>query len=67
MAKHITYGIGGYCDPCDPELHGHPMNNLISEEEIPDPEPIPDNQQIANALAQLPQETLNALKQALGL
>ena len=42
---------------------------LISIEEIADPEPEvqTDAQQIANALSQLPQETLDALKNALGL
>ena len=38
MAIYITYGIGGYCDPCDPS-HDHPLNNILSQEELPDPEP----------------------------
>lgn len=67
--QHLIYGLGGFCDPCDPELHGHPMNNLVGIEEIPDPEPEPvtDTQQIADALAALPASTLDALKAALGL
>ena len=69
MAKQFTYGIGGYCEDCNPELHGHPLNNLISVEEIPDMEMIADNsiQQIAEALSQLPTDTLDALKLALGI
>ena len=31
----VTYGIGGYCADCDP-LHNHPLNNVISVEEISD-------------------------------
>lgn len=65
--QKITYGIGGYCENCDPS-HPHPLNNLISIEEIPDILPQgPDTQALAEALTQLPEETLNALKQALGL
>lgn len=69
MAQNFIYGIGGYCEDCNPEEHGHPLHNLISIEEIADPEPEvqTDAQQIADALAQLPQETLDALKNALGL
>ena len=66
MAQSVTYGIGGYCENCDPS-HPHPLNNLISIEEVPDPIESPDTQVIAEALAQLPEDTLNALKQALGL
>jgi hypothetical protein len=32
-----VFGIGGYCENCDPS-HDHPLNNLISIEEIPDEE-----------------------------
>jgi hypothetical protein len=35
MATNIVYGIGGYCDPCDPS-HDHPTNNILSQEEVPD-------------------------------
>jgi hypothetical protein len=31
----VTYGIGGHCFDCD-ESHDHPLNNIISVEEIPD-------------------------------
>ena len=33
----VSYGLGGYCENCD-ESHDHPLNNLISIEEIPDEE-----------------------------
>lgn len=63
----INYGLGGWCEHCDPS-HDHPLNNILSIEEYPDPEPQgPDTQALADALTQLPEETLNALKQALGL
>jgi hypothetical protein len=58
-----VYGEGGY----DPDL---PNDNIVDEYEIADPEPQPeqnDVQAIAEALAALPQVTLNALKAALGL
>lgn len=60
MAQNITYGLGGY----NPEL---PNNNIVFIEEVPDPEPIADTQQLADALANLPTETLDALKAALGI
>lgn len=66
MAQHVTYGIGGYCKNCDPS-HDHPLHNLISVVEIEDAEPLTDTQAIAEALAQLPADTLNVLKQALGI
>lgn len=59
MAQIITYGLGGY-DPSKPN------NNIIDITEIPD-EPVSDTQAIADVLAQLPAETLEALKQALGI
>jgi len=61
--------MGGWCEHCDPS-HDHPLNNLISIVEIEDPlpeEPQTDVQLLADALAQLPQETLDTLKQALGI
>lgn len=68
MAAIITYGLGGYCENCD-ESHDHPLNNLISIVEIEeDPGVVSDNVvQIAEALSQLPAETLNSIIQALGL
>lgn len=66
MGLNITYGLGGYCENCDPS-HDHPLNNILSVEDYPDPEPQADTQALAEALTQLPEETLNALKQALGL
>jgi hypothetical protein len=66
--KEITYGIGGWCEHCDPS-HDHPLHNLISVVEVEDAieEPQTDIQALTDALTQLPEETLNALKQALGL
>ena len=60
--KIITYGIGGY-DPSKPN------NNIIEEYEIEDvlEEPQADVFALAETLSQLPQETLEALKQALGI
>lgn len=29
----ITYGLGGHCEKCSPK-HDHPLNNIISDEEI---------------------------------
>jgi hypothetical protein len=49
--SHIVYGIGGF----DPSL---PNGNIIEEYDLPDPEPTPDDQARASALAKL---------QALGL
>ena len=68
MSKIVTYGVGGWCENCD-SSHDHPLNNLISILEVEDTvdEPQTDVQALANALTQLPEETLNALKQALGL
>lgn len=40
--KVVTYGIGGWCENCDPEAHGHPLNNIIFMGEEPDPEPTPE-------------------------
>ena len=68
MGRRVTFGLGGWCEHCDPS-HDHPSNNILSIEEVPDPvlEAKPDVQALAEALTQLPEETLNALKQALGL
>jgi hypothetical protein len=34
---NTTYGIGGWCQNCDPS-HDHPLNNIIEQIEIPDEE-----------------------------
>lgn len=63
MALHIVYGEGGY----DPDL---PDDNIIERYEVPDPpapQPQADTQALAEALAELPPETLDALRAALGL
>lgn len=57
--RYVIYGLGGY-DPSKPN------NNIIEEYDDGQPEPT-DTTAIADALAQLPQETLDQLKQALGL
>lgn len=33
MGFQITYGIGGYCENCDPS-HDHPLNNIVEVIEI---------------------------------
>jgi hypothetical protein len=49
---NITYGIGGYCSDCD-DSHGHPLNNIIAQEELPDPEPTPEEINRTSALTKL--------------
>lgn len=58
----VAYGIGGY-DPSKPN------NNIVEEYEVEDffEEPQTDVSALAETLSQLPPETLEALKQALGL
>jgi hypothetical protein len=46
LAIHVTYGIGGWCENCD-SSHDHPLHNIISQEEAPDPEPVADPKQSA--------------------
>lgn len=31
----ITYGVGGFCENCDPS-HNHPLHNIVEQIEIPD-------------------------------
>lgn len=66
MGTYITYGLGGYCKDCTPD-HDHPLHNIVAQGEYETEEPQTDTQALAEALTQLPEETLNALKQALGL
>jgi len=66
MGMYVTYGLGGYCAECDPS-HDHPLHNIVAQGEYESEEPQNDVQAIAEALAQLPEDTLNALKQALGI
>jgi hypothetical protein len=40
MTKVVTFGIGGYCENCDP-THDHPLYNIIEIIEIPDAETLP--------------------------
>ena len=35
--KITTFGVGGYCEECDPS-HDHPLHNIVEEVEIPDEE-----------------------------
>lgn len=35
MTVNEVYGLGGYCEDCDP-THDHPPHNIISTEEVPD-------------------------------
>lgn len=65
MGTNTVYGLGGF-DPTKPD------NNVIEVIEVAD-DPIvettvsPDAEALAEALTSLPPETLDALKQALGL
>jgi hypothetical protein len=52
MAIHVTYGIGGYCDPCD-ETHDHPLNNILSQEEVADLEPTAEETAKISAVSKL--------------
>ena len=40
MSRQVTYGIGGYCEKCS-NKHDHPLHNIISDVEIPNPSPTP--------------------------
>jgi hypothetical protein len=61
MTKVTVYGLGGY-DPSKPN------NNIVEEYDDGQPElPATDTQALAESLASLPEETINALKQALGI
>jgi hypothetical protein len=62
MAIYVVYGIGGH-DPSKPN------NNIIEQRDDgqPDPDQSPDVQALAEALSALPEATLDALIQALGL
>lgn len=39
MAFIVTYGIGGWCENCDPS-HGHPLHNIVEQVFIEEPEPV---------------------------
>lgn len=60
MARHTVYGLGGYDS-------SKPNNNIVEEWDDGIEPQNNDIDAIAEALTQLPEETLNALKQALGL
>lgn len=67
MIKEIVYGLGGYCENCDPS-HPHPLNNIVEIIEAEDVvEQVNNVELLAQALLELPVETLDALKQALGI
>lgn len=57
-----TYGDGGYCENCD-SSHNHPLHNIVEQIEVPDPEPQPVDQviELAEALAALPSEAIDQL------
>jgi len=57
MALQITYGEGGFCETCD-DTHPHPLNNIIDQEEVADPQPTEKEQARQSAITKL---------QALGL
>jgi len=58
MSKVIHFGIGGYCENCNPEDHDHPLNNIVYEEDVEDIQEISNIMQIAEALNNLPEESL---------
>ena len=60
IITQVTYGEGGY----DPDAPDH---NVVSVDEIEVPDPTPQVDDIAQALAALPPDTLAALRAALGL
>jgi hypothetical protein len=35
MSQTIVFGLGGYCQDCDPS-HDHPLNNIVEVVEMPD-------------------------------
>ena len=52
MAINITYGEGGYCESCD-DTHPHPLNNIIEQIEVEDPQPSNTEQARTSALTKL--------------
>lgn len=52
MSKVIVYGIGGFCEDCD-NTHNHPLNNIVEQYEVEDPQPTPEEATKASALAKL--------------
>jgi hypothetical protein len=49
---NVIYGPGGFCKECD-ETHEHPLNNILEQIEIPDPEPTEQELAKISALAKL--------------
>lgn len=52
MPMWTVYGIGGFCENCDAS-HDHPLNNIVHEEMLPDPEPTPEEIARASAIEKL--------------
>jgi len=52
MTHIIVYGIGGFCEDCN-NTHDHPLNNVVEQYEVEDPEPTPEEVAKASALAKL--------------
>ena len=48
MIKTV-YGIGGFCQDCDPS-HDHPLNNIVEQVELPEPELSPVEQARQSAI-----------------
>ena len=49
MPMWTVYGIGGFCENCDAS-HDHPLNNIVHEEMLPDPELSPIEQARQSAI-----------------
>jgi hypothetical protein len=52
MSTIIVYGIGGFCEDCD-NTHDHPLNNVVEQYEVEDPEPTPEELNRQSALNKL--------------
>lgn len=52
MTKVIIYGEGGFCNYCD-ITHNHPLNNVVEEYEMNDPEPTQEELNRQSALDKL--------------
>lgn len=37
MGRIVTFGLGGYCENCDPS-HDHPLHNIVEIIDEPDEE-----------------------------
>jgi hypothetical protein len=52
MSNVIIYGLGGFCADCN-DSHDHPLNNIVDQYYIDDPEATPEQTVKESALAKL--------------